>query len=161
MREFSQNPEFENLVKQTIGDQQTTVIDEKSNVTSMNESAKNRDFFQDNNPIKKNVKPYRTTWIKSRNLLSNISYVGITKESFYDENFVFDVYALVAKSFLVGRKSWWPKQARNYLHALERMHVWRILQTCLSGRKFCIFKWRKSALYKIVRISLELYQKWW
>ena len=53
MTEFSQNPEFENLVKQTIGEQQTTVIDEKSNVTSMDESAKNRDFFQDNNPIKK------------------------------------------------------------------------------------------------------------
>ena len=32
-----------------------------------------------------------TTRIKSRNFLSNISYVGIRKEGFYNKNFVFDI----------------------------------------------------------------------
>ena len=38
------------------------------------------------------------THIKSRNFLSNIAYVGIIKEDYYNENFVFDVYLLVTKN---------------------------------------------------------------
>ena len=38
------------------------------------------------------------TRIKSRNFLSNISYVGINKEDFYNENFIFDFYLLVTKN---------------------------------------------------------------
>ena len=58
------------------------------------------DFFQDNNTIKrKNVgKQCTTTHIKSRNFLSNISYVGISKEEFYNENCVFDIYSLITKN---------------------------------------------------------------
>ena len=50
------------------------------------ESAKSPDFFQDNNAIKEKtiIKPSTTTRIKSRNFLSNISYVGINKEEFYN-----------------------------------------------------------------------------
>ena len=63
------------------------------------ESAKNRDFLQDNNAIKEESnKPYIATRIKSRNFLSNISYVGVTKQDFYNENFVFDVYVLLTKN---------------------------------------------------------------
>ena len=45
--------------------------------------------FQDNNAIKKKFfsKSYTTTRIKSRNFISNISYVGINKEDFYNRNF--------------------------------------------------------------------------
>ena len=65
----------------------------------MDESAKNRDFFQDNNTIKENnSKPYTTTQTKSRNFLSNISYVGVTKQDFYNENFIFDVCILPVKN---------------------------------------------------------------
>ena len=70
----------------------------------MDESAKSQDFFQDNNPIGKR---YTTTRIKSRNVLSNIAYVGINKEDFYNENFIFDVYLLVTKTlnpFSLDRK---------------------------------------------------------
>ena len=53
------------------------------------ESAKAPDFFQDNNAIKKKFfsKSYTTTRIKSRNFISNSSYVGINKEDFYNRNF--------------------------------------------------------------------------
>ena len=73
------------------------------------ESAKSPDFFQDNNAIKRktSIKPYTTTRIKSRNFLTNISYVGINKEDFYNQNFAFDIYALITKNlnpFLLERK---------------------------------------------------------
>ena len=66
MTEFSLNKEFRNLIKQTIGDQYLIEV-EKNNATVMDESAKNRNFFQDNNTIikKENNKPYTTTRIKS------------------------------------------------------------------------------------------------
>ena len=54
MTEFSLNQEFENLVKQTVSEQeQMTAIEGRSNMTDNGESAKNRDFFQDNNAVKK------------------------------------------------------------------------------------------------------------
>ena len=44
-----------------------------------------KNLFQDNNAI---AKKYLTTRIKSRNFLSNIAYVGINKEDYYNRNFV-------------------------------------------------------------------------
>ena len=71
----------------------------------MDESAKSADFFQENNNTI--GKRYPTTRIKSRNFLFNIAYVGINKEDYYNENFVFDVYLLVTKNlnpFSLDRK---------------------------------------------------------
>ena len=71
----------------------------------MDESAKSQDFFQDyDNTIGKR---YTTTRIKSRSVLSNIAYVGINKEDYYNENFVFDAYLLITKNlnpFSLDRK---------------------------------------------------------
>ena len=61
----------------------------------MDESAKSQDFFQDNNAIRKK---YTTTRIKSRNFLSNIAYVGINKEDYYNKNILLDVYLLLTKN---------------------------------------------------------------
>ena len=50
---------------------------------------------------------YSPTRIKSRNFLSNIPYTGISKNDFYNENFIFDVYVLLVKnlnSFSLSRK---------------------------------------------------------
>ena len=48
-------------------------------------SGKSLDFVQDNKPSERK---YNTTRIKSRNFLSNIAYIGIKKEDFYNENFI-------------------------------------------------------------------------
>ena len=51
---------------------------------------------------------YSPTRIKSRNFLSNISYTGINKTNFYNENFILDVYILLAKNlnlFSLQRKT--------------------------------------------------------
>ena len=45
--------------------------------------------------------------MKSRNFLSNISYTGINKNNFYNENFILDVYVLLIKNmnpFSLSRK---------------------------------------------------------
>ena len=71
----------------------------------MDESAKIPNFFLGNtSSTNKPSRNYTTTRIKSRNVLSN---VGINKDDFYNENFIFDVYLLVAKNlnpFLLDRK---------------------------------------------------------
>ena len=72
------------------------------------ESAKSLDFFQSNKTSnKKTGRKYITTRIKSRYFLSNISYVGINKEDFYNQNFTFDIYLLMTKNlnpFSLDRK---------------------------------------------------------
>ena len=62
----------------------------------IDESAKSQDFFQSNKD--KIERKYTTTRMKSRNFLSNIAYVGINREDFYNENFIFDGYLLIAKN---------------------------------------------------------------
>ena len=47
------------------------------------------------------------TRIKSRNLLSNISYTGINKKDIYNENLILDIYVLLLKNlnpFPLNRK---------------------------------------------------------
>ena len=51
---------------------------------------------------------YSPTRVKSRNFLSNISYTGFSKGDFYNENFLLDVYILLAKNlnpFSLQRKT--------------------------------------------------------
>ena len=98
MTTFNQN--FNDLVKATLSEQQyiRTETEQKTkdkNIQDMDESAKSQDFLQDNNTI---GKKYTTTCIRSRNFLSNIAYVGINKEDYYNKNFIFDVYFLLTKN---------------------------------------------------------------
>ena len=107
MTTFSQS--FNNLVEATLQVENKeikaeTETDNNNETIDMDESAKNQDFFQDNKAIK--VK-YTTTRIKSRNFLSNIAYVGINKEDYYNKNFIFHIYLLVTKNlnpFSLDRK---------------------------------------------------------
>ena len=54
-----------------------------------------RNNWRINNNSNKPQCKYTTTRVKSITFLSNISYVGINKEDFYNENFILDVYLLV------------------------------------------------------------------
>ena len=82
------------------------------------EPEKKQDFSQQQNTESKIVNRHRIkytatrikyspTRIKSRNFLSNISYTGISKNDFYNENFILDVYVLLVKNlnpFSLSRK---------------------------------------------------------
>ena len=90
-------------------EEKQALTDDKNNIRLevMDESAESPDFFHDNINSNKPDRKYTTTRIKSRNFLSNISYVGINKEDFYKENFIFNVYLLVTKNlnpFSLNRK---------------------------------------------------------
>ena len=107
METFNQN--LNELVKATWAEQQhikteTTNETNDKNIHEMDESAKSQDFFQDNNAI---GKTYTTTCTESRSFLSNIAYVGINKEYYYNRNLIFDVYFLLTKNlnpFSLDRK---------------------------------------------------------
>ena len=94
------NEQFDELVRNSV--RETT--DKQPDRRRQEHTGCGRDFFQDNNPL---GKKYTTTRIKSRKFLSNIAYVGINKENFYNENSSFDVYLLVRKNlnpFFLDRK---------------------------------------------------------
>ena len=105
MTTFSINDQFNELVKVTLSEKQALTKNSDSIKQEMTDgSAKRPNFFQDNKPSERK---YTTTRIKSRNFLSNISYVRINKEDFYNENLIFDVYLLVTKNlnpFSLDRK---------------------------------------------------------
>ena len=48
--------------------------------------------------LKRRVKPYTSSGIKTRNFLSNISYTGVKSEDFADNNFMFDTITLLTKN---------------------------------------------------------------
>ena len=109
MTSFDLNQEFEELVKATLTEKQTVTNSKNDNNNNNNNnkssqedmtdgSAKSPNSFQDNNSVKKLYRKYTTTRIKSRNFLSNISYVGINKEHFYNESLIFDIYVLMTKN---------------------------------------------------------------
>ena len=111
---FSLNQEFDDLVKVTLVEKQ--ILDnnnsnsskENKNKNDMTDgSAKSSDFSPYNKlSVKKSDRKYTTTGIKSRGFLPNISYVGINKEDFCNENFIFDIYFLIPKNhpFSLNRK---------------------------------------------------------
>ena len=86
MPSYSLNNQIEELVKMTVKEQQPEQND--NTPKQIDESAKGQNFFQDNknNKERKNT----TTWIKSRNFLSNIAYVSKNREDLYNKIF-FDV----------------------------------------------------------------------
>ena len=97
MTAFNINDQFNELVKVTLSKkQQLTEPTDKDNIQQemIDKSAKSPDLFQDH---KLSERKHIATRRKLRNILSNIAYVEINKEDFYNENFIFDVYLLVTK----------------------------------------------------------------
>ena len=104
MPRYSLNKQFKELVKVTL-EEKRQMEQNNDTMTMIDESAKSQDFFQ--NDKDKKERRYTTTRIKSRDFLSNIAYVGIKREDFYSENFIFDVYLLITKNlnpFSLDRK---------------------------------------------------------
>ena len=48
--------------------------------------------------LKRGIKPYTSSRIKTRNFLSNISYTCVKSEDFADNNFTFDTITLLTKN---------------------------------------------------------------
>ena len=146
--------QFNELVKVTLEEKQAP-MDDKNDIRLevMDGSAKSLDFFHDNNNSNKPEQKYTTTRIKSWNFLSNISYVGINKEDFYKENFIFNVYLLVTKNlnpFSLNRKL-----NNQNKHQMTHM-VWKECMpqcfTSISARMKTFF---------ILTVKMFFNQKYW
>ena len=88
------NDQFNELVKKTLAEKQVLMTENDNNIQEeiMDESTKSPNFFQNNkSSVKKNQRKYTAARIKSRNFLTNTSYVSINKEHSYNEHFIFDV----------------------------------------------------------------------
>ena len=141
MTSFSLNQEFDELVKVILADKRQILDNNNNNSNNSNEnenkndktdgSPKSPDFSQDNKlSVKKSDRKYTITRIKSRNFLSNISYVGIKREDFYNENFIFDIYLLMTRNlnpFSLDRKLNLSKQTRDDIYDMERVYANSIL----------------------------------
>ena len=108
-------------------------IEEESQMEILQQSnlpEKSQDFFPTERSIVKRHKirytatriKHSPTRVKSRNFLSNISYTGISKGDFYNENFILDVYILLVKNlnpFSLQRKTY-DKLKHEMVHMLWR-----------------------------------------
>ena len=92
---------YNKLVEETLITEDPQLKKEKeTEMEQENGSPKSQDFFQNNKVAhhpKKKVK-YTMTRMKPQNFLSNITYIGINKEDYYNKNFIFDVYFLLTKN---------------------------------------------------------------
>ena len=123
MTSISLNQEFDALVKATLPEKQLISKDNNNNGKEnvqpemTDKSEKSLDFFQSNKPSSKRTdRKYTTNCIKSKNFLSNISYVRINKEDFYNQNFIFNIYLLMNKNlnpFLLDRELNDPNKHAN------------------------------------------------
>ena len=80
---------------------------------------------------------YSPTRIKSRNFLSNISYTGISKNDFYNKNFILDVYVLLVKNLNPFSQS--RKVSDKTKHEMVYM-LWRECIPPYFHRYICIEK---------------------
>ena len=122
--EIPQDPRLQQIIEEAIDPcNQIRPYEEEniedSQIEILQEShlpEKNQDFFQTEKSIVKRHKirytatriKYSPSRVKSRNFLSNISNTGISKGDFYNENFILDVYILLAKNlnpFSLQRKT--------------------------------------------------------
>ena len=101
---------FNNLVLKTLEMDQIETVDYMTTLQSQplyqskNEAESQQDKTENNqNSSKSDIVSrhrikYTATRIKSINFLSNISYTGINKKDFYNENFILDIFVLLVKN---------------------------------------------------------------
>ena len=123
-QEIPQDPRLQKMIEEAIDPCDQSQPYEEENIDDSrieilqqsNLPEKNQDFSPTEKSIVKRHKirymatriKYSPTRVKSRNFLSNISYTGITKGDFYNENLILDVYILLVKNlnpFSLQRKA--------------------------------------------------------
>ena len=112
--------------------------------------------------LKRRVKPYTSSRIKTRNFLSNISYTGVKSEDFADNNFTFDRITLLTKNinpFLLERKITSLKK-REIIYMLWDQCIERTFYKHLCENDNFIYLNGKNVLYsKTAQIVLDYLKK--
>ena len=112
--------------------------------------------------LKRRVKPYTSSRIKTRNFLSNISYTGVKSEDFVDKNFTFDMITLLTKKnnpFSLERKIVDLKN-REIIYSLWDQCIERTFYKHIYENDNFIYLNSKNVLYsKTAQIVLEYLKK--
>ena len=71
-------------------------------VEYLKQDLQEQDFCSDNDApqkkVKRNLKPYNTTHVETKNFLTNMTYNGLKSEDFCNRKFIFGVYVLLTKN---------------------------------------------------------------
>ena len=108
METLGQN--YKKLVEETLNAEDPQLKKEKeTEMEQENSSAKSQDLFQNNKVVnhQKKKKKMKCTMTRIKSPISNIGYIGINKEDYYNKNSIFDVYLLLTKNlnpFSLDRK---------------------------------------------------------
>ena len=107
METLGQN--YKKLVEETLNAEDPQLKKEKeTEMEQENSSAKSQDLFQNNKVVNhQKKKKMKCTMTRIKSPISNIAYIGINKEDYYNKNFIFDVYLLLTKNlnpFSLNRK---------------------------------------------------------
>ena len=108
METLGQN--YNKLVEETLNAEDPRLKKEKeTEMEQEHSSPKSQDLFQNNKVVnhQKKKKKMKCTMTRIKSPISNIAYIGINKEDYYNKNFIFDVYLLLTKNlnpFSLNRK---------------------------------------------------------
>ena len=112
--------------------------------------------------LKRRIKPYTSSRIKTRNFLSNISYTGVKSEYFVDNNFTFDTISLITKNinpFLLERKIVDAKN-RDITYMLWDECIEKSFYKHICGNDNFVYLNDKNVLYtKTAQIILDYLNK--
>ena len=112
--------------------------------------------------LKRRIKPYKSSRIKTRNFLSNISYNVVKSEDFVDNNFTFDTITLLTKNinpFLLERKIVDAKN-RDIIYMLWDECIKKTFYKHICENDNFIYLSSKNVLYsKTAQIILDYFNK--
>ena len=112
--------------------------------------------------LKRRIKPYTSSRIKTRNFLSNISYTGVKSDDFVDNNFKFDTITLITKNinpFSLERKIADAKN-RDIIYVLWCECIEKSLYTHVRENDNFVYLNGKNVLYsKMAQIVLDYLSK--
>ena len=112
--------------------------------------------------LKRRIKPYTSSRIKTRNLLSKISYTGVKSEDFADNNFTFDTITLLTKNinpFSLERKIVDAKN-RDIIYMLWDERIEKTFYKHICENDNFIYLNGKNVLYsKTAQIVLDYLNK--
>ena len=100
--------------------------------------------------LKRRIKPYTSSRIKTIIFLSNISYTGVNSEDFADNNFTFDTITLLTKNinpFSLERKIVDGKN-RDIIYMLWDESIEKTLYKHICENENFIYLNGKNVLYK-------------
>ena len=112
--------------------------------------------------LKRRIKPYTSSRIKTRNFISNISYIGVKSEDFVDNNFTFDTITLLTKNinpFSLERKIVDVKN-RDVLYMLWHECIEKTFYKHICEKDNFVYLNSKNVLYsKTAQIVLDYLNK--